>query len=225
MHAQGSLDTIQKGARQQRYQRPWYTLATVDCQVSTPGRLSQISFRAMIGVLGSVLHTRYTKGVSDTVSNSIAYHRTVPVVDRTKVLVVGGGPAGIAAAIASARGRRRPTGARTLLVEQYGFLGDMATAALVGPFLTSYDIEGREPIIPLPLSGPAAGREPAHRRAPHLGHARSARIAARDAAPLRHRSGGGHRRRAGPGDGRPSAADRRWPPAKLAAAAGRAGIA
>jgi len=36
-------------------------------------------------------------------TDSIAYHRTVPVVDRTEVLVVGGGPAGIAAAIASAR--------------------------------------------------------------------------------------------------------------------------
>jgi glycine/D-amino acid oxidase-like deaminating enzyme len=76
------------------------------------------------------------------VSDSIAYHRTVPVVDKSEVLIIGGGPAGIAAAIASAR-----QGARTLLVEQYGFLGGMATAALVGPFMTSYDIEGQEPII------------------------------------------------------------------------------
>lgn len=46
--------------------------------------------------------------------------------DETEVLVAGGGPAGVCAAIASAR-----NGAETLLVEQYGFLFGMATAALV----------------------------------------------------------------------------------------------
>ncbi len=75
-------------------------------------------------------------------TESIPYHRTVPVVDQAEVLVVGGGPAGIAAAVASAR-----QGARTLLIERYGFLGGTATAALVGPFMTSYDIEGQDPII------------------------------------------------------------------------------
>lgn len=44
------------------------------------------------------------------------------------VIVAGGGPSGILAAIASAR-----NGAKTLLVEKYGFLGGMATNALVGP--------------------------------------------------------------------------------------------
>jgi len=47
------------------------------------------------------------------------------------VLVVGGGNAGCAAALAAAR-----TGARTLLVERYGFLGGTATAAMVGPWMT-----------------------------------------------------------------------------------------
>lgn len=47
------------------------------------------------------------------------------------VLVVGGGNAGCAAAIAAAR-----RGARTLLVERYGFLGGTATAAMVGPWMT-----------------------------------------------------------------------------------------
>jgi hypothetical protein len=47
------------------------------------------------------------------------------------VLVVGGGNAGCAAALAAAR-----RGARTLLVERYGFLGGTATAAMVGPWMT-----------------------------------------------------------------------------------------
>jgi len=47
------------------------------------------------------------------------------------VLVVGGGNAGCAAAVAAAR-----HGAKTLLVERYGFLGGTATAAMVGPWMT-----------------------------------------------------------------------------------------
>ena len=47
-----------------------------------------------------------------------------------QLIVVGGGPAGIAAAIAARR-----QGMKTLLVERYGFLGGMATAGLVTPFM------------------------------------------------------------------------------------------
>src|SRR5579862_5699416 len=56
------------------------------------------------------------------------------------VLVVGGGNAGCAAAIAAAR-----RGARTLLVERYGFLGGTATAAMVGPWMTFHS--GNERIV------------------------------------------------------------------------------
>ena len=52
------------------------------------------------------------------------------------VAVVGGGPAGCAAAEAAAR-----EGARTLLVEQHGFLGGMATASLVPAFCPYTDGE------------------------------------------------------------------------------------
>lgn len=59
---------------------------------------------------------------------------------KTQVLVSGGGPGGIAAAVAAAR-----NGAETLLVERYGFLGGMATAGLVNPFMTWH--AGKEQII------------------------------------------------------------------------------
>lgn len=54
------------------------------------------------------------------------------------VLVVGGGNAGCAAALAAAR-----HGARTLLAERYGFLGGTATAAMVGPWMTFHSGDER----------------------------------------------------------------------------------
>ncbi len=52
--------------------------------------------------------------------------RLIPVVDQADVVVAGGGPAGIAAAAAASR-----AGARTLLVERYGFLGGTAAGGLM----------------------------------------------------------------------------------------------
>ena len=49
----------------------------------------------------------------------------------TDVLVVGGGPAGIAAAVGAS-----DAGARVILAERYGFLGGNATAALVMPLMS-----------------------------------------------------------------------------------------
>lgn len=66
----------------------------------------------------------------------------IPVVRQKDVVVVGGGCAGIAAAICAAR-----HGARTLLVESNGVLGGMATAGLVGPFMTCYDPDGQKQVI------------------------------------------------------------------------------
>src|SRR5260221_14567561 len=55
--------------------------------------------------------------------------RRLPVFGEYDVVVLGGGPAGIAAGVSAAR-----HGAKTLLVEHYGFLGGMGTAAGVTNF-------------------------------------------------------------------------------------------
>ena len=59
--------------------------------------------------------------------------RQTPVFGEFDVLVVGGGPAGLAAAVSAAR-----RGASTLLVERYGFLGGMGTAGGVTNFAGLY---------------------------------------------------------------------------------------
>ncbi len=63
---------------------------------------------------------------------------------RTGVCVVGGGPAGFVAAIAAAR-----EGARTTLVESFGFPGGMATAGLVGP-ISKFNFAGRRVVGGIP---------------------------------------------------------------------------
>lgn len=56
--------------------------------------------------------------------------REIPIADEVDVLVIGGGTAGVPAAVASAR-----KGMRTLLVERYGFLGGTPVASLVDRIL------------------------------------------------------------------------------------------
>ncbi|HUW33799.1 MAG TPA: FAD-dependent oxidoreductase, partial [Planctomycetota bacterium] len=52
----------------------------------------------------------------------------LPITYDVDVLVVGGGPAGAAAAFAAAREGRRRGVARVLIVEQFNCLGGVATA-------------------------------------------------------------------------------------------------
>lgn len=64
-----------------------------------------------------------------------------PNIERYDVVVVGGGAAGVAAALGSAR-----QGAKTLLIERYGFLGGAATNSLVLTYCGFY------------IAGPAQSR-------------------------------------------------------------------
>jgi hypothetical protein len=63
--------------------------------------------------------------------------RRTPLYGEFEVVVAGGGPAGLAAAVCAAR-----HGARTLLVERYGFLGGMGTAGGVTNFAGLYGKRG-----------------------------------------------------------------------------------
>lgn len=74
----------------------------------------------------------------------IKQERNIPVVGNYDVVVCGGGPGGIMAALAAARG-----GAKTCLIERYGFLGGMATAGLVAP-ISVFNYNGRRIIDGLP---------------------------------------------------------------------------
>ncbi|NCU42584.1 MAG: FAD-dependent oxidoreductase, partial [Candidatus Moranbacteria bacterium] len=52
--------------------------------------------------------------------------KDIPIIAQVDVLIAGGGPSGVAAAIGAAN-----AGAKTMLIESYGFLGGMWTAGLV----------------------------------------------------------------------------------------------
>jgi hypothetical protein len=64
--------------------------------------------------------------------------RTAQLAADTDILVVGGGPAGLGAALGAAN-----AGARVILAERYGFLGGNATAALVMPLMSFHTQQPR----------------------------------------------------------------------------------
>ena len=71
--------------------------------------------------------------------------RSIPIRDEVDVLVIGGGSAGVTAAIAAAR-----QGARTLVVERYGFVGGLVTGGPTGlhTFFNCYHDENGRPDAP-----------------------------------------------------------------------------
>lgn len=72
----------------------------------------------------------------------IGYTKNIPIVGDYDVVVLGGGPSGVCAAIEAAR-----NGAKVLLAEATGMLGGMATSGLVSPFMTVYDRDGEQAIV------------------------------------------------------------------------------
>ena len=65
--------------------------------------------------------------------NLYVYKKEVRVVDSYDVIVVGGGTAGVFAAVSAAR-----EGMKTLIIEQFGALGGTATMGMVTPMMPSY---------------------------------------------------------------------------------------
>jgi ribulose 1,5-bisphosphate synthetase/thiazole synthase len=68
--------------------------------------------------------------------------RELPVLQKTSILVVGGGPAGTAAAFSAKR-----LGVDVTLVERYGYLGGLATGGLVLAIFPLYDRNNKQVIF------------------------------------------------------------------------------
>lgn len=62
-----------------------------------------------------------------------AFDKEIPVIADVDVLVAGGGPGGLGAAVMSAK-----CGAKTMLVERYGCLGGMSSYGEVSPFMHNH---------------------------------------------------------------------------------------
>ncbi len=70
------------------------------------------------------------------------YIKNIPNCINADIAVIGGGPAGLCAAVAAAR-----EGASVVLIEKNAFCGGMATAGMVAPFMTCYDSGGSKMLI------------------------------------------------------------------------------
>lgn len=69
--------------------------------------------------------------------DNISYSKSIELYGEYDVVVLGGGPSGVCAAVSAAR-----QGMKVLLVESMPALGGMATSGMVGPFMTNYDKDG-----------------------------------------------------------------------------------
>jgi len=83
-------------------------------------------------------------GVPATIAGDkvVQPRRELPVLQKTSILVVGGGPAGTAAAFCAKR-----MGVDVTLVERYGYLGGLATGGLVLGIFPLYDRDKKQVIF------------------------------------------------------------------------------
>ena len=79
-------------------------------------------------------------GVRPSPTNMISYSRELPLIGAFDVLVCGGGPAGIAAAVTAAE-----NGAKVAMLEQNSYLGGMATGGCVNP-MSEFSYKGERVI-------------------------------------------------------------------------------
>jgi FAD dependent oxidoreductase len=92
---------------------------------------------------GPAPHTAETRVPATIVDGKVVQpRRELPVLQKTSVLVVGGGPAGTAAAICAKR-----LGVDVTLVERYGYLGGLATGGLVLGIFPLYDRDKKQVIF------------------------------------------------------------------------------
>ena len=94
--------------------------------------MAKISRRSMLGTVSASMVAAIAPGKTDTPSRSVHTYRLereIPVEKGYDLVVAGGGPGGVAAAISAAR-----LGAKVLLVEATGCMGGMGTSGLVTVF-------------------------------------------------------------------------------------------
>ena len=87
----------------------------------------------------ALLQSPYSR--AQQVSNGQTVHepaRDIKVSGEADVVVVGGGPGGVGAAVSAAR-----AGAKTVLIERYGYLGGMGTGGLVTIIPNMSDVTGK----------------------------------------------------------------------------------
>jgi len=70
------------------------------------------------------------------VEETMAFEKRLPIIERSEVLVAGGGLAGVCAAVCAAR-----SGLGTMLIESFGSLGGIATSGLLGA-VSGFDFSG-----------------------------------------------------------------------------------
>ncbi len=91
--------------------------------------------------------------------------KTVPVVAEVEVLVAGGGPAGVGAALAAAR-----NGAKTMLIEHFNCLGGIATSGLMSHWTGASEGPIYEEILDRCLAQPWPGEPAGHKLRQHICH-------------------------------------------------------